>query len=156
MIIESIIHFLHIGAAITWIGGMAFFFTTLIPALRSNLQPVERVRIMSAAGRRFKWISFASIGILIVTGVAKVHEIAINDSPSSIFWNVLWVKIFLVVVVVILSYVHDMVWGPRLITPRPGEDIEKVRYRVRLLARVHFAILIVIVMFGVILLHLHN
>ncbi len=156
VLIESLVHFLHIGAAIFWIGGMAFFFTTLIPTLKADVDPSIRLKIMSGAGRRFKHVSFISIAILVLTGLFKVFHIATEEHPEPAFWNVLAVKLVLVVFAISLSYVHDIVIGPKLIAPEPGDDVVTLRKRIHILARVHFITLLVIVLLGTTLLHLHG
>ncbi len=156
ILIESLVYFLHVGAAIFWVGGMAFFFTTLIPTLKAGGDPAVRLAVMSGAGKRFKKISFISIGILVVTGIIKVVHVATEEHPLPAFWKVLGIKLILVVVAIILSYMHDLVIGPRLIAPKPGDDPIKLRKQIFVLARAHMAVLIMIVFLGTILLHLHG
>lgn len=60
---------LHLIAAVIWVGGMFFAYVVLRPAAGRLLEPPLRLELWSHVFRRFfPWV-WASIGILIATGV---------------------------------------------------------------------------------------
>lgn len=62
---------LHILAAAVWTGGLIYTAAVVVPFALSH--PVdERQRILRALGRRFRWIAWGSIGVLIITGIGNL------------------------------------------------------------------------------------
>jgi uncharacterized membrane protein len=58
----------HILAAIIWIGGMFFLPLVLVPVLRRQ-EPKLRAVLLDAVGRRFRTVGWIAIGLLLVTCV---------------------------------------------------------------------------------------
>jgi uncharacterized membrane protein len=63
----SLLLFLHIAAAIAWMGGMLFMLVVLRPAL-GVLEPPLRLKVVAGASARFFAIVGASAAVLLVTG----------------------------------------------------------------------------------------
>ena len=61
--------FLHLAAAIFWMGGMAFMVLALRPVLTDLLQPPQRLPLLAAVLKRFFVVVLASITVLLVTGL---------------------------------------------------------------------------------------
>ena len=61
--------FLHLAAAIFWMGGMAFLVLALRPVLHEQLQPPVRLPLVAAVLSRFFAVVAASIAVLLLTGV---------------------------------------------------------------------------------------
>ncbi len=61
--------FLHLAAAIFWIGGMAFMVLALRAPLAQQLQPPVRLPLLSAILQRFFLVVGISIAVLLSTGV---------------------------------------------------------------------------------------
>lgn len=153
-LLEIIVHYLHLLAAISWVGGMVFVFAILIPTLKQSTKPAKRLEIMKQVGRRFAVISWISIVLLLATGVYKAWDRVQEEQASLAFWRVLSIKIVLVLTAIVLSVLHDFVWGPRLNLARASDDPNMVRRRVLVVARLHFVLLLLIAFLGVLLLHL--
>ncbi len=51
--LHGLLLLLHLGAALVWLGGMAFALSCLRPAAIETLEPGPRLRLMDAALRRF-------------------------------------------------------------------------------------------------------
>lgn len=51
--LHGLLLLLHLGAALVWLGGMAFALSCLRPAAIETLEPGPRLRLMEAALRRF-------------------------------------------------------------------------------------------------------
>lgn len=61
--------FLHVAAAIFWMGGMAFMVLALRPVLHQQLEPPLRLRLVTAVLARFFVVVAISIAVLLVTGL---------------------------------------------------------------------------------------
>lgn len=59
--------FLHLAAAIFWMGGMAFMVLALRPSLAA-LEPPARLRLVAQTLQRFFVVVALSIAVLLVTG----------------------------------------------------------------------------------------
>lgn len=107
-----LIIWLHILAAVIWIGGMLFLSIIAAPILRQVTPPLLRHDLFRAMARRFRALGWACIGILILTGIGNVvyHGEMLQGSP---YQKVLHIKLGLVIAVVGLSVLHDFVIGPR-------------------------------------------
>ncbi|MEJ6021656.1 CopD family protein [Ramlibacter sp. PS4R-6] len=68
---HDLMRFLHVAAAIFWMGGMAFMVLALRPAL-GQVEPPLRVRVVAEVLRRFFAVVMISIAVLLVTGGAMM------------------------------------------------------------------------------------
>ncbi len=157
---------IHVVAAIIWLGGMFFISLVLVPSLRKLEPPIKRTEILSATARRFSLVSWAAILALLITGVINsvnrgvtVHQISSGTFFSSPFGIILTIKVFLVLVMVLISAIHDFILGPKLIKlsklERPSPDstrsLGKKRKVVSWLARINAFIGIIVVACAVML-----
>ncbi len=152
---------IHLLAAITWIGGNLFLAMVVVPVVRGEVEPQRSGRLLSQIGRRFRPVAWGSIALLVGSGlyVALDHW---NVSPSEFFGGdsrfvqVLQVKVGLVLIAIVLSFVHDFVLGPRLARslqaatggPPPANSM-KLRRATVWLARVNLLLLLAIVSLAV-------
>jgi putative copper export protein len=112
---------IHILAAATWIGGMAFLVLVVVPCLRRG----DRARgaaLLRETGVRFRAVGWVCFGLLVVTGTFNlsfrgVHlaDFANAEWRASSFGRPLTVKLGAFVLVVLVSAVHDFVIGPRAV-----------------------------------------
>lgn len=73
--------FLHLVGAIVWMGGMAFILGAMRPAAFSVLEPPQRPKmILDALRRFFPWV-WASIAILLATGLAVLLHVGFANAP---------------------------------------------------------------------------
>ena len=61
--------FLHVAAAIFWMGGMAFMVLALRPALHEQLQPAQRLPLVCSVVARFFVVVGISVAMLLGTGL---------------------------------------------------------------------------------------
>jgi copper resistance protein D len=66
------LRFVHVLAAIVWIGGMLFVALVLVPVVRAQADPVLRARLFHQAGVRFRAVGWAALLLLLVTGLANL------------------------------------------------------------------------------------
>lgn len=107
---------LHLMAAIFWVGGQLFLVTVVVPVTRQGLVPADRSRLVGQIGRRFALVSSAALLLLVVTGVllALRHGISWSLLTGTTWGNVLLVKAAVVGVVLLLTVIHGTCFGRRL------------------------------------------
>jgi hypothetical protein len=82
-----------------------------VPAIRT-LDGEPRQRAMREIGLRWRPLGYGALAVLAVTGVPLAqHDYEEGRSP---FQTVLWVKVGLSAALVVASYLHNFVLGPRL------------------------------------------
>jgi copper resistance protein D len=62
---------LHILAAAVWVGGLIYTAAVAVPFALTH-EVSERQRILRGLARRFRWIGWGSIGVLIITGIGNL------------------------------------------------------------------------------------
>src|SRR5690606_33755780 len=84
---RDLLLFLHLAAAIFWLGGMAFMVLALRPAAHALLEPPLRLALMAQVLRRFFLVVIASVAVLLVTGVWLMLQVRGMRPP--IGWHVM-------------------------------------------------------------------
>ncbi len=136
-----IVTWIHVIAAMLWVGGMLFFSLVLVPCLRPGLSETLRADLMSRAGLRFRVVGWISIVVLLTTGVLRQ-----DGQALSAYGTAFHVKLFLVFVMVSLTLVHDLVLGPKSIAlSRSMGRSGSFQKKVRLVARFNLLIGLLIV-----------
>src|SRR3989337_1547508 len=102
--ISTIALWIHLLAAVIWVGGMLFLVTVLRPVITgskgsacSNLQ--GRAELLKNIHSRFRTIVGIMIGILIITGAINISRYlpALSAGIATPAIIVLWIKLFLVI-----------------------------------------------------------
>jgi len=102
-----LIMWLHLVAAITWIGGMLFLWLVLRPVLSSPSAGSEGLATLRRVEERFKPVRWASLLTLLATGVYNlIHEGGSARLESS-WGGVLMIKLLFVAIVMGLSGMND-------------------------------------------------
>jgi copper resistance protein D len=135
---------LHILAALAWLGGMFFLALVGAPVLRRVEPPELRSRLFNDLGERARTAGWASIGILVVTGLLNLHYRGLLSGEVLLhpeFWGtpmglaLSW-KLVAVLVMLVVSAAHDFILGPRAGTlPQGSAERERARRWSALLAR---------------------
>lgn len=108
---------LHVVAAVVWIGGNMILAMVIVPHFRQNLPPVQRILLLTQIGKRFEPIVWGCIGILFFTGIVNLLEVLDLTSlapVSNAFMRTFMIKIGLFFVLIILTVLHSMIFAPRL------------------------------------------
>lgn len=84
---RNLLLFLHVAAAIFWMGGMAFAVLALRPALHAQLQPPQRLPLMVLVLRRFFVVVIVSILVLLSTGMPLLMQLPGAVAPRG--WHVM-------------------------------------------------------------------
>jgi len=152
---------LHILAAIVWIGGMGFLVLVVVPWLRAGAR-VEAGAFLRETGARFRTVGWTCFAILFVTGSINLWmrgvrpaDLASPDWLAAPFGRAVGLKLVLFALVLGVSGIHDFVLGPRATAaieraPRSPEA-ERVRRQASLLGRANVLLALCLVALGVVL-----
>lgn len=118
----SLVRFVHVVAAMGWVGGQLLLSAVVLPVLRSQLPPAERVPLVRHTARRFALV--ANVGLLpalVATGIALAWHRGVTfgsfDDPG--YGRLLGIKLVLVVVSIALAAVHGSIAMARPQLARP-------------------------------------
>jgi uncharacterized membrane protein len=73
--------FIHLAAAIFWMGGMAFVVLALRPVLHEQLAPPQRLPLMTGVLKRFFAVVAVSIAVLLATGAWMLMQTGMANAP---------------------------------------------------------------------------
>ena len=123
------IRWIHVIAAVVWIGGNLILAMVIVPYFRQNLPPVKRIQLLTQIGKRFEPIVWGCVGILFFTGIANIFDaIGLGSSSGSetinAFMRTLLIKLILFIALLILTALHGFVYGPKLSTAIEELDLE--------------------------------
>ncbi|NLV54790.1 MAG: hypothetical protein GXY13_04155 [Acidimicrobiales bacterium] len=107
----SLVRFLHVTAAMVWVGGQILFSGVVIPAVRSSAPPETFGPIARAAGTRFGVLAnFVVIPTLLATGLALAYHrgVTVGMLDDAGYGRMLGTKIALAVVSVALAAGHGI------------------------------------------------
>lgn len=114
-----VIRWIHVLAAVIWIGGNLTLAMVIVPYFRKNLPPVQRIKLLTQIGKQFEPIVWGCVVILLFTGIVNIFE-SIDFSASleseviSNFMRTLFIKLTLFIILVVLTGLHSFVYGPKL------------------------------------------
>ena len=74
--------FLHLAAAIVWLGGIAFMLFSLRPAAAAVLAPPQRLPLIAQVLRRFFAGVWLAVAVLLVTGVVMLLDVGMKNAPA--------------------------------------------------------------------------
>lgn len=153
--------FLHILAAITWIGGMFFLVLVVVPWLRRGNR-AQGAAFLRDTGLRFRTVGWVCFAILIATGSYNLymHGVSWGDfvDPAwlgSSFGTAVMLKLSLVAIVLFVSALHDFVLGPRAVRAVEADpsspEAQRIRRRAAQLGRINAVCALAIVALAVII-----
>jgi len=152
---------LHILAAATWLGGMVFLVTVLVPMLRNPDTRAQASLLFHQLGLRFRRVGWIALTTLVVTGVFNVlhrgyrlEQFFTGELYQGRFGHILAIKLVFVGVVLTLGVVHDFWIGPeatRLAQSADAQPSERERWRrmASVMGRTTFALALAIVALAV-------
>lgn len=110
---------LHIVAAVAWVGGMLFLVVVLVPLLRTPAMRNQAPALFHAVGTRFRPVGWIALVMLVVTGVFNVTmrgysvgQLLRGDAFVGRWGATLALKLSFVLLIVTMSAVHDFWLGP--------------------------------------------
>lgn len=133
--------FIHILAAIFWIGGMLFTVAVLVPASRDQLLKNKKGAFFTLIGKKFSHISWILFIVLIITGITNLlaRGYTLPSLTTAAFWNSyfgskLFIKLHLFAMVLIISGIHDFYAGPKAAQLMDGQPESSKTKRMRRLS----------------------
>ena len=110
---RQIVLFIHLFAAVFWIGEMLMVGFVLHPVSR-NLSAVERSALFRAVGKASLPLAWTAIAILVVTGILNLILMGIPLGSlllpafyATSFGRWLGIKLSAVLAMIVLSFIHD-------------------------------------------------
>ena len=125
----------HLVAAVAWIGGMLFLSLVVVPVLKREPFAAERGILFRAIGRRFRLLVWVSVVVLLTTGPLLLSLRGEWLLGPAAWPLVLRMKLLLVAVLIGLTAVHDFWLGPRvgrLMSTSPGSQTLAENLQIRL------------------------
>lgn len=77
----ALMKFLHIAAAVVWLGGVSLMLFALRPAAGALLPPPQRLPLIALVMEKFFALVWASIGLLLLTGLAMLLPVGMKNAP---------------------------------------------------------------------------
>ncbi len=111
----------HLLAGAVWVGGIAHLAWAWLPGLRRGSRELRRA-VMQTVLPRFGRVALAAFLVVVATGLgnAIIELGALSALWDTAYGRVLAVKIALVGVAALLSYLHAIRLRPHLLLARPG------------------------------------
>ena len=78
---HALMKFLHLVAAIAWLGGVSFMLFALRPAATALLAPPQRLPLIAQVLRRFFVLVWPAIGVLLLTGLTMLLQMGMKNAP---------------------------------------------------------------------------
>jgi putative copper export protein len=108
--VTAVLVTVHLLAAGIWFGGSTALVFVGVPAIR-QLEGEARGRAMKQLGLLWRPLGYGALLVAALTGVA----LAARDwEHSTAFQIVLWTKVVLFCCLLVASYLHNFVLGPRV------------------------------------------
>lgn len=146
-----VITWVHITAAMFWIGGMLFFVLVFIPSLQEDLSNTQKTALISRVGKRFRKSGWIALGVLFGSGLLSLYHRGLSLSD---YGRPLWIKLSLVFLMVSLSFLHDVVLGPKSIRiSQTTTGPHRLQIIVRWMARFNLIVGLLVVLAAVYLVH---
>ena len=102
-VLRAALRWVHVIAAVAWVGGSIFYLTVLRPALAASEQGDKRKLVELAINRGFRDAVDLSIIALIVTGVVITFDRVSSAPVTAPYFTILGLKIAAVVGMVFLA-----------------------------------------------------
>jgi uncharacterized membrane protein len=153
---------LHIMAAVVWIGGTIFLVIVLVPAIRRPEFTGVAPALIRWTALRFRWVGWFCFAIFVITGFANLsfRGVGLGQLQSSDFWHsgfggTLAIKLVIVAAILALSGYHDFFVGPRAsiaMQANPGatETLGLRRQAIRL-GRLNLLLALAVIVLGAVL-----
>lgn len=110
----ALLVWMHLLAAVAWIGGMLFLSLVLVPELKRHLADGPRAGLFRAVGRRFRLLVWGSIAVLLVTGPLLLRDRVPSLMDPSTWPAIATLKLALVMTLLLATGLHDFWLGPKV------------------------------------------
>ena len=118
MTLSLILHWLHLGAVVLWIGGLGFNLMILMPNLK-QIDLTNRSKLVSKVLPNFLKLAWISIAVIVATGLYRVvfvkNMTALADFTSTSYGLSLLSKMSIVAIMIILAAIITVKFKPRIL-----------------------------------------
>lgn len=107
---------LHLLAAVIWIGGIATILFVVLPSARTALGG-ETAKLMGTVSKRFTPMANISIFLLVVTGIVMIllNRQAPWTGTTGIAWSFPFViKLLLILIMIMVHFYRNLVLAPKI------------------------------------------
>jgi len=149
MTLFTLNNFVHQLTAIVWVGGMIYTNFVFMPSLNA-IEPSQRGKMLGEVAKKFTIISWASMFVLLLTGIYKMPE-GTWFQTSNNYALMLTIKHILFVIMILVGSVITFVVAPKLrnLAPKPGEkpaeEFIKAQKQIKILSSTNMILGIVII-----------
>lgn len=105
---------LHLIAAVGWVGGTIFLSLVLAPSYRALASKPDAGALFRTSAQRFRLIVWGAVAVLLLTGPMLVLSHGWPLFESARWPSVLGIKLLLVAALLLMTLAHDLVLGPRV------------------------------------------
>ena len=109
-----VLAWIHLFAAVLWIGGMLFLSLTLVPVLRQDSFASSCRPFFKAVALRFRRLVWMCILLLLVTGPLLLSQHVASPLAPTTWPPVVQAKLELGLLLLLLTAIHDLFLGPRV------------------------------------------
>jgi uncharacterized membrane protein len=109
-----ILVWIHLVAAVFWVGGMLFLSLVAVPLLKQDPDPHFAQRGFVNLARRFRTFVWGALFLLVVTGSVLLPNVVHFSDPLSSWSPFVITKLILVLMLVVVSLAHDRIIGPKV------------------------------------------
>ena len=84
---SAFLKFLHVAAAIAWLGGIGFMLAAFRPVVGALLAPPQRLPLIAQVVGRFFVLVWVAVAILLLTGLGMLLAVGFKNAPVG--WHVM-------------------------------------------------------------------
>jgi putative copper export protein len=145
--VTAVIVTVHLLAAGIWFGGSTALVFVGVPAIR-ELEGEPRSIAMKALGLRWRPIGYGALLVAALTGI----ELAVRDwQHTASFQIVLGVKVVVFCALLVVSYLHNFVLGPRVQAEVRAGGPQPTRPRLVVIGWLSYSLTLALPILGVVL-----
>jgi putative copper export protein len=125
----TLVRFLHLLGAASWVGGMIVLGAVAVPAARAAGDRAAGRRVITSAARRFGMIGALAWAVLLGTGFALIDHrgLTLADLPDSDYGRRVLAKLGLLLAMGVVTLLHGLWQGPRVRRAEAADDPEAAR-----------------------------
>jgi len=105
---------IHLIAAVGWIGGTIFLSLVLAPSYRAMASKPDAGALFRTSAKRFRLVVWGAVAVLLLTGAMLVLSHGWPLFEPTRWPSVLGIKLSLVAGLLLMTLAHDLVLGPRV------------------------------------------
>ncbi len=105
---------IHLIAAVSWVGGTIFLSLVLAPSYRSMASKPDAGALFRTTARRFRLVVWGAVAVLLLTGPMLVLSHGWPLFEPARWPSPLGIKLVLVAALLLMTLAHDLVLGPRV------------------------------------------